>query len=211
MHEEASPIGDIVSGLTESVRSVFDLTGSAATVQGLERAQQRSQRGPACEAHRRGAVVSVGDLAQARGRWPELVAAAQRGGIAATAAVPLRWGGQSLGRLDLHSATPRPWVPGDLSAAAVLVRVVAGHLATDATLRKRQQLTEQLENALQSRVVIEQAKGIVAAGSNLTVDEAFDRLRRHARRHRTSVHEVAQAVIGGHLHLTPAPSHRVPD
>lgn len=97
MLEEPSPIGAIVSELTESVRSVFGLaaaavllptdgeltvTAAAAPVQGLERAQQRSQRGPACEAQRRGAVVAVADLAQARGRWPEFVAAAQRKGIA---------------------------------------------------------------------------------------------------------------------------------
>jgi hypothetical protein len=85
MLEEPSPIGAIVSELTESVRSVFGLAGAAvllptdgeltvtaaaAPVQGLERAQQRSQRGPACEAQRRGAVVAVADLAQARGGGP---------------------------------------------------------------------------------------------------------------------------------------------
>lgn len=226
MLEEPSPIGAIVSELTESVRSVFDLAGAAvllpddgeltvaaasAPVQGLERAQQRSQRGPACEAQRRGAVVVAADLTQARGRWPEFAAAAQRMGIVATAAVPLRWDRQTIGWVDLHSATPRPWCPGDLAAATVLARVVAGHLATDATLRKRQQLTEQLENALASRVVIEQAKGIIAAEGAVTVDEAFDRLRRHARRHRTSVQEVAAAVVEGHLHLTPASPPRAPD
>ncbi|WP_374710702.1 ANTAR domain-containing protein [Rhodococcus sp. USK10] len=125
--------------------------------------------------------------------------------------MPLRWDRQTIGCVDLHSAIPRPWCPGDLAAATVLARVVAGHLATDATLRKRQQLTEQLENALASRVVIEQAKGIIAAEGAVTVDEAFDRLRRHARRHRTSVHEVAAAVVEGHLHLTPASPPRAPD
>ena len=221
----ASTLGAIVSELTESVRSVFGLAGAAvllptdgeltvaaasAPMQGLERAQQRSQRGPACEAQRRGAVVVAADLTQARGRWPEFAAAAQRMGIVATAAVPLRWDRQTIGCVDLHSATPRPWCPGDLTAATVLARVVAGHLATDATLRKRQQLTEQLENALASRVVIEQAKGIIAAEGAVTVDEAFDRLRRHARRHRTSVQEVAAAVVEGHLHLTPASPPQAP-
>ncbi|MBC2637417.1 MULTISPECIES: ANTAR domain-containing protein [unclassified Rhodococcus (in: high G+C Gram-positive bacteria)] len=186
------------------------MAAASAPVQDSNVPKQRSRRGPACEAQRRGAVVAVG-IWRRRGGGGPTRRRRQRGGIAATAAVPLRWGGQSLGCLDLHSATPRPWMPGDLSAAAVLVRVVAGPLATDATLRKRQQSTEQLENALESRVVIEQPKGIVAAEGNLTVDETFDRLRRHARRHRTSVHDVAQAVIDGHLHLTRAPSHRVPD
>ena len=200
--------------LSASVRELFDLAGAAillirdeeltvtvadAPVAALERAQERSQRGPACQAARDGAVVAVPTLSGSRGCWPEYTAAAARVGIAATAAIPLRAGQQTMGCLDLHSATVRSWCPDDLDAVGVLARLVAAHCAADAALRHCEQVAEQLQHALRSRVVIEQAKGILAGGGALTVDQAFDRLRRYARRNRTSVHSVAQAVVAGHL------------
>ncbi len=160
----------------------------------LERVQESEQAGPCVDALRADKVVAVADLAAAPG-WGGYGRAAREAGIAAIAGIPMRLGGQKIGTLNLYSNTRRDWSEEDLDAARVLADIASSYVINASKLAKQRRLNEQLQEALNSRVVIEQAKGILAAERGISVDEAFELLRRHARSYRTSLRSVAEAVV----------------
>lgn len=95
----------------------------------------------------------------------------------------------------MYAATPREWLEEDVAAATALADVATGCLLSASRLREKEQLAAQLQSALDSRVVIEQAKGIVAATEGTTIPEAFERLRRYSRDHNLSLRAVAGDVV----------------
>jgi hypothetical protein len=161
----------------------------------LELVQHEAQSGPCLEAFRTGQTVAVDDLRAAVDRWPEYCAEAARVGISSVAAVPLALADEKAGSLDLYSEATREWEREDLAAAQVMADMATGYLINASKLDQQVQLATQLGAALDSRVVIEQAKGVVAERAGITVDEAFQRLRRHAREHQADIHAVARAVV----------------
>jgi GAF domain-containing protein len=100
-----------------------------------------------------------------------------------------------LGALNLYHHARREWSDEDVGTATLLAAVATAYVANAARLDQFRQTTEQLQEALNSRVVIEQAKGVLAGERKISVDEAFKRLRGHARRHQTSLRAVAEAVV----------------
>lgn len=171
------------------------LAASTPAVGALVECQVEFQRGPGCDAYREARVVDTGDIGVTRLRWPKFADAAARSGVAAAASLPLSSGGEVIGSLDMYSPVPQPWSAADLEAARVLARFACAQLVNSGHLRKMKEVSEQLEHALESRIIIEQAKGVLAASDNIDTEVAFERLRHHARRHRTSVREIAQAVV----------------
>ena len=109
--------------------------------------------------------------------------------------LPLVVRGTSFGALCLYSDSSRAWSEEELAIGALLADLVAGHLGNTAALREQKTLTGQLQTALDSRVLIEQAKGILAASENIGVDEAFTQLRDRARRTNRKLEAVAAEVI----------------
>jgi AmiR/NasT family two-component response regulator len=97
--------------------------------------------------------------------------------------------------MNVYDAQPREWSEEDLAAASVLADVATSYLVNASKLHQQQQLNEQLTTALESRAVIEQAKGITAGDAGVSVQEAYHRIRRHARNHNTSLRAVAEAVV----------------
>ena len=205
--------GDMLRDLTERATDALDLAGAAVTlvragemsfavspsevVADLERVQERHQAGPCAVAATTGHVITIRDLAEGRyaDDWPEYTAHAQQVGIRAVAAIPMLADGEPLGVVDLYSAPPRDWNPHDLQAAVILVDIASSHLARAVELQQQRRTAEQLQRALDSRIVIEQAKGMLAAAHGISVDDAFKILRKHARDHNARLHDVAAAVV----------------
>jgi transcriptional regulator with GAF, ATPase, and Fis domain len=161
----------------------------------LERVQYGSGCGPCITAHETGQVVAVADLRQQADRWPRYCALAEQVSMLAVAALPLRLGSEGRGVLDLYFDTPHQWAPEELAAASVLADITTSQLINTARMHSAQRLSEQLQGALDSRSVIEQAKGIVADSHGVDVEEAYRRIRRYARGHHASIHMVAEAIV----------------
>jgi len=200
-----------LSELTESVTAVLGLCGSGVTMAeegrlrfvtavtqasgDLERIQEEQQAGPYRDAYETGEVVRVSDVRQESARWPEFSATAARVGVAGVAGIPMRLADQIIGALNLYSPQPREWSDEDIAVAGVLADVATSYVVNASKLRQQEQLTEQLQEALESRVVIEQAKGITAHKHAVTIEQAYQLMRRHARSNNASLRLVAEAIV----------------
>ncbi|MFB7874104.1 GAF and ANTAR domain-containing protein [Nocardia sp. NPDC056064] len=210
-------VNAMLTDLTDIVTVLLDLAGAGVilAVDGqlrhvtatpgpaveLERYQERFRSGPCCVAHETHETVSVTDVREHAVRWPGYSNAARRVGIAAVAAIPIAHAAERVGVLDLYAAEPRRWSGADIEAAQVLADIAGGYLVNSAVQHRQQQLTEQLQRALDARIVIEQAKGILANQHSIDMDQAFALIRNHARSHHVTVQAVAKAIVELHLRL----------
>ncbi len=206
-------LGDLAERLTE----VLALAGAAVNlatgdrlqlvtavppqIAELEQTQYEHLSGPCLDAYRSGRVVAIPDLNLVTERWPEFCGVGRRLGMSAVVGVPMRLQGQTIGALSVYGNDPRPWPAQDLAAAVVMADMATGFLINASKLHQQEQLTEQLKRALQSRVIIEQAKGMIASSRGVSVEDAFGRLRHHARSHNESIRAVAEAVVHAGLPL----------
>lgn len=163
----------------------------------IELLQLQADQGPCVECVHRAAPVSVPDLTEAGQRWPRFVATLQEGSYRSVHALPLRLRGQAVGGLNLFHHEPGPLPGSDLALGQALADVATISILQERALRRSEVLAEQLQTALNSRVIIEQAKGVLAERANLPMSGAFDRLRRHARRHRQPLTDVARRIVDG--------------
>jgi AmiR/NasT family two-component response regulator len=111
----------------------------------------------------------------------------------------MRSGEQRIGALNLHVRRLREWPADELDIAQVLADMATGYIVNAQRLTESERLTVQLQHALDSRIVIEQAKAILAERHRIEPGTAFDRLRRHARTRNQKVHDVANQVVAGTL------------
>jgi len=139
---------------------------------------------------------------RARRDWPRYSARALELGYARGAALPLRVGQDTHGALVLLSAGSTPLSPAQLDLGQALTDAAGWALERDRQLRETRALADQLQHALVSRVVIEQAKGTLAARHSISVDEAFRVLRAHARSNRRGLSDVAREVVDRQLDLS---------
>ena len=174
------------------LRFVTTVTLAAAE---MERDHEQLQPCPCRDAYATGEVVRVTDMREESARWPEFAATAARLSVAGLAAIPMRLDDQIIGALNLYSTEPRHWSDEAIAVAAVMADVATSYVVNASKLRQQEQLSEQLLEALDSRVVIEQAKGITADQCTLTVDQAYQRMRRHARNNNASLRKVAEAIV----------------
>jgi hypothetical protein len=162
----------------------------------MELLQLQADEGPCLECYRRAAPVSVPDLADAASRWPAFSAAvAQVGAFRSVHALPLRLRGEAIGALNLFRGAPGPLPDADLALGQALADVATIGILQERAIRRGEVLTEQLQGALNSRVAVEQAKGVVAQLFDLGMDDAFDVLRRYARQGNLRLADVARAVV----------------
>lgn len=169
--------------------------GVPTRVEELERVQIDGQAGPGTDAFLTGAIVAVADLSERREHWPAYCAAAEKLGLTSVAAIPMGLGGTRIGAVNLYAEGRRDWLAEELAAARVMTDLATGSLINASKLREQEQLNEQLLRTLESRSIIEQAKGAVAATHDLDVDQAFHLIRSHARSHNVSVRSVAEAIV----------------
>lgn len=176
-------------------------TAANESVVALERLQEGADLGPCVEAYASGNAVFVSDVAAENRRWPALADAAMGAGIVALAGIPLHLNGTKLGALNLYDIRHRDWNEEEAKAAELLAAVATGYVVNATRLDQVRQTSEQLQEALDSRVIIEQAKGILAGERNISIDEAFQQLRTHARNNNASLRAIADAVVN--LRLRP--------
>ncbi|MCU1482101.1 MAG: transcriptional regulator [Subtercola sp.] len=165
----------------------------------LEILQLREGLGPCVECYVGGAVVSVPDIRTMRADWALFRDGALEQGFLAVHAVPLRLRGSTLGALNLFSEAPGSLNDSDAAAAQALADVATIGIVHERTLRQSELAREQLQRALDSRVVIEQAKGVIAQSRAVDMDTAFTLLRSYARNNALSLSAVAARVVSRSL------------
>jgi transcriptional regulator with GAF, ATPase, and Fis domain len=204
-------VSDALMHLAEHVVDILDLAGAGVSVRDddgllrpvtpvneltvdLEGTEEAKQEGPCIDAFHDGVLV-VERVSDAVERWPAWTARAIDRGIVNVAGVPMRAGDDVIGAINLYSARHEPFTEAELQTAQVLADMASAYVVGASELDKSRRTNEQLQAALESRVVIEQAKGLIAGERGVSVDEAFEVLRSHARRRGASLRSVAEAVV----------------
>ncbi len=162
----------------------------------LELFQVQNSEGPCLDAFRTATPVINADLPAATGRWPRFAPRATAAGFRSVHAFPLRLRRDVIGALNVFGVdTGRSLDDADVPIVQALADVAAIGLLQERAIRRGELLTEQLQGALNSRIVIEQAKGAVAQAHGISVDEAFRLIRSFARRNNRRLGEVAQTIV----------------
>ncbi len=185
---------------------VYDERGELAAIASstestrlLELFELQNAEGPCCDCCRSGRQVVNVARADAGRRWPSFHASMRREGFASAHALPLRLRGEVLGAVNLFCAARETLGEGELALGQALADVATIGLLQERNISRNTLLVEQLQHALESRVVIEQAKGVLAERSGTSMDDAFARLRGYARAQRRPLRQVADDVVGGNL------------
>jgi len=175
------------------------VVSSSEALRILELFELQSQEGPCLDCYRTGLPVVNQDLATVDGRWPRFRTEALRAGFHSVHALPMRLRGQVIGALNLFHIEPGEMRHADVEAAQALADVATIAILSNRAAQEFQVVNEQLTEALNSRILIEQAKGMVAERMGLDMEGSFKVLRNHARNHNLKLHDVAQSVIDGSL------------
>jgi GAF domain-containing protein len=166
----------------------------------LEELQIAHGEGPCLDAFEEKALVDAADLAGEE-RWPLFSPAAIQRGLRAVLASPIPYNQHAIGVVVVFSTKARPWLPVGELALVTFTNLAALTIANTMQSQERGEMAEQLQRALDARVVIEQAKGVLVGREGLSERAAFERLRSQARRERRRVADVAAEVMaagGGH-------------
>jgi GAF domain-containing protein len=163
----------------------------------LELLQLHADAGPCLEAYRSSQPVLVDDLRAEAERWPAFVERACEYDFKAVAALPLRLRTERLGALNLFRSEVGPMSSADVAVGQALADVAAIGILHERVVSRSDQLNEQLQTALSSRLIIEQAKGVLAERGAIDMDRAFALLRQHARNTNRRIAELSRAVIEG--------------
>jgi GAF domain-containing protein len=189
--------------LTDEQDTLQVVAASSERTRLLELFQLQTDQGPCVDCFRTGRPVSVADLPSA-GRWPRFTAAAADAGFAAVHALPMRLRTEIIGALNFFDTDPGALDAGKLRVGQALADVATIGLLQHRAISQRDTLTEQLQTALNSRVLIEQAKGMVAERLHLDMAEAFVLLRGTARSHNRRLSDLATAIVNGSEQIQPA-------
>lgn len=161
----------------------------------LELFQLQNEEGPCFDCVETGQPTGAADLLKAGDRWPIFTPQARAVGFAAVLALPMRLRNKVIGALNLFHRTPRTLSDDARSVAQALADVATIGLLHERAIRDRDLVAEQLQAALNSRIVIEQAKGLLSERRQISVDEAFSELRRFSRSRNRKMSEIARAVV----------------
>lgn len=169
----------------------------------LESVEVQFEEGPSIDAYRTGSTVVAADLTEAHDdathRWTRFARHAVQKGFHAVSAVPMWVHGTRIGVLNLFDHEPRTFDAKDLALAEGLADIASIGILSAQRVREEHVVAEQLQRALTSRVVIEQAKGRLAERLGVHVDDAFAAMRHHARSNRRHLSDVAQDIVSGHF------------
>src|ERR1700760_1446763 len=176
----------------------------------LELFQLQNDQGPCLECFRTGRPVTATGLAGPAPRWPRFAQAAAQAGFATVEALPMRLRGQVIGALNLFGAGPGSFEAADLRIGQALADVATIGLLHERNVRRCEAVAEQLQAALNSRVVIEQAKGKLAERLSIDMDRAFTMLRDYARNTNQHLTDVARDFVNGATAEFPPPVPRQP-
>jgi len=189
------------------------MASSSETMRILELFELQSQEGPCLDCYRTGRPVLNHDLATADDRWPRFAPEALAVGFHTVHALPMRLRGTVVGALNLFHIHPGDMRQADIDAAQAMADVATIAILQHRAAHEAQLLNEQLDRALNSRVVIEQAKGMLAERLGVDLEQAFATLRNHARNHNHQLVEVARNIVDGTITastLDPPPPAKTP-
>jgi GAF domain-containing protein len=209
---------DVLQNLVESCQELLDATAAgvllsdgtgdlelvASTSEAsrlVEVMQLSADAGPCIESYTTGRVVALGDIEEAPAEWWQFRDSARAQGFRSVVAVPLRLRQTTIGTLNLLRNATGELPPDDLIAARAFADVATIGILHERSLRESELVREQLQRALNSRVVIEQAKGVVAHTRKIPVDEAFTVIRDYARHNQLSLAHVASRLVDRSLAL----------
>lgn len=163
----------------------------------LELLQVHANAGPCLEAYRTGQPVRVADLHAAAARWPAFVERAAEYDFGAVTALPLRLRTERVGALNLFLHDPGSLSASDVAVAQALADVATIGILHQRILTRSELVAQQLQTALNTRLIIEQAKGVLAERGSIDMDRAFNLLRAHARSTNRRLAELARDVVDG--------------
>jgi len=215
---EGYDVVDLLQRLVDTCHELLDATAAAillADVSGgldvvastseasrlVELIQIGAEAGPCIESYRTGEIVSVPDIAASPGQWARFRTSALELGFSSVHAVPLRLRETTIGALNLLRDQPGELDEQDKVAARAFADVATIGILHERSLRETTLLAEQLQGALSSRVIIEQAKGVVAYTNGVTIEHAFDLIRQYARSHQLGISQVAARLVDRSLRL----------
>jgi len=175
------------------------VASSSEAMRVVELFELQNQEGPCPDCFRTGRYVVNHDLAADGHAWPTFAPVALAAGFRSVHAMPMQLRGDVIGALNLFGAAARPLEESDVLAGRALADLATIALMQHRITSEARILNDQLSHALNSRVIIEQAKGVLAERAGLEMDQAFARLRHHARNNSLRLADVAQAVVSGNL------------
>jgi transcriptional regulator with GAF, ATPase, and Fis domain len=183
--------------LTDQRGALRLVAASSEQTRLLELFQLQNDEGPCRDCFHSGEPVAAADLPAMAQRWPLFVAEAGRTGFAAVHALPMRLRTEVIGALNLFSEQAQELSEPTLRMGQALADVATIGLLQARTIRARDVLAEQLQTALNTRVLVEQAKGVLAERHQIDVDLAFTLLRAAARRHNRRLADLSRDVVNG--------------
>lgn len=171
------------------------LASTSEESQFVETMQQRAGAGPCVDCYQNGAVVTVEDVGAGKARWPEFCQASLSQGFRSVHAIPMRLHGTTVGAMNLFRTETGTLDAEDTAIGQALADVATIGILQERAIRESATVNEQLQRALNSRISIEQAKGVISHLRGVSMDEAFRQLRHYARSNSQGLHQTADAVI----------------
>lgn len=210
---EATPLLEAIQHAVRSAAKLFHVTGSgvmfiddaqglhyAAASDGhgreLEQAQTRAGTGPCVQALVTNEVVRTEDVTTDE-RWPEIHAGLRDTRVRSVLGVPIHVGGTVVGSLDAYCDKHHQWSEDEVEGLQAYAKLIERFLLTALQAQRNEETVRQLEHALEHRVVIERAVGVLMERHGLTALDAFERLRGDARRSRRRAADIADEIVAG--------------
>jgi len=193
------PVAGGAVWLVDSLGGPSVAASSDSDVEALGQLQLLLDDGPGLACLRDAGQSVVVRLAEESERWHGFVRAARAAGFGTMLAIPLRQNGETIGALELYDPAPQPLGTEHLELAEAFAEVAAIGMVQYRSRVRSNRRAEQLQRALTSRLIVEQAKGILSERGQISADESFERLRAFARSARHPLHDVAAAVVDRRL------------
>jgi GAF domain-containing protein len=204
--EECTAIFDVQAGglmLADADGQLQLVASTSEKADLVEIMQLNAGQGPCVECFETGKPVAIADIEHSGAHWPDFRAEALKQGFRSIYATPLRLRGQTIGTLNLLSTSVGDLNARDALAAQALSDVATIGILQERLVKERGIVADQLQRALDSRVLIEQAKGVLSESASINVDEAFGAMRAYARSHNLRLHDVAEAIVGRSISIVP--------
>lgn len=188
--------------LTDEEGTLTAVTASGEEARIISLLQLQRKKGPSFEAFSTGRYVVSNDLAASRSRWPEVVDEALSYGYTAVHAVPMKVRDTVVGAINLFETAPHKLTPEDVPVIRGMAEIATIAILQARAMNEALETADQLRVALRTRVILEQAKGMISQSHGISMEKSFSLLRSYARERRLRLNEVANQIVDGRLHVS---------